>query len=112
MADLPDGFYVHQATITPHAGAGASGPRYGTPFPIKCFITHKRRLVRNSQGDEVVSEATVRCPLSYAAQIPPESLIALHTERATPTVRDAEIITIAENSDGGLGAWQHLRLDV
>ena len=111
MAEIPTSFLVHRALVRPLLGHGPYGEDYGPEFEIPCFISHKRRLVRNLESEEVVSEATVRAPLAYAQTIVADSLIRLHSERATPD-EESVVIQAAPNTDGAFGAWQHLRLDV
>lgn len=46
-------------TVETYAGDGSYGPVYAEPVTVPCNINAKRRLVRNANGDEAVSEATL-----------------------------------------------------
>jgi hypothetical protein len=46
-------------TVTPYSGEGAYGPVYGDPVEVDCRVTYERKLVRNAEGDETVSEMTL-----------------------------------------------------
>ena len=46
-------------TVTPYGGEGAYGPSYGAPVAVDCRVVYERKLVRNTEGDETVSETTI-----------------------------------------------------
>ncbi|MBB4915094.1 hypothetical protein [Streptosporangium saharense] len=68
MTVLPDWLLRHTAVVEPFEGDSAYGPVYGAPVTVRCLADDERRRVRDSKGDEVVSEITlymepgVRCP--------------------------------------------------
>ena len=45
--------------VETYTGEGAYGPNFATPVTVKVNVDQTRRLVRNSAGDEVVSESTL-----------------------------------------------------
>lgn len=49
-----------QVTVATYAGDGPYGPVYADPVTVWCNVDEGRRLVRDSHGDEVVSEATLQ----------------------------------------------------
>jgi hypothetical protein len=51
----------HTVTVEPYLGQTGSGPAYGTGVPVRCLITEIRKLVRNADGKEVVSERGFLC---------------------------------------------------
>lgn len=110
--ELPATFYVHRMAVQPLLGSGPYGDSYGDPVEVPCWINHTRRLVRNVEGEEVVSEATVALSLDFLPQTAPGSLLTLHTELYAVPLREATVIGQAPATDGGLGAWQHLQLTV
>lgn len=66
---LPLWMLPHVATIEPFKGHGAYGPVYDLPIENQpCLIDDERRMVRDDEGTEVVSNTTVfflpgaRCP--------------------------------------------------
>ena len=103
MAEIPDGFLVHEAEIQKYAGTGARGDIFAAPVTIQCIIDSKRRLVRSLDGKEVVSEATVITRREHLPLCVPRSKIKLGG-------RDTVIILAADRTDGGMGAWQHLEI--
>lgn len=113
MAEIPLSFLVHRAQLKPFLGSGAYGDRYGDPVPgVPCWISHKRRLVRTEGGEEVVSEATVLFRLDRTVDTLPNTMITLHTELPGVPAREAQIITQAVHTDGGMGTWQHVEVTV
>jgi hypothetical protein len=56
-------------------GAGSFGPTYAAAVTVRALVERKRRLVRNGEGDEVISETTVRARLGLVC--PPQSRVAL-----------------------------------
>lgn len=48
-----------QVTVSTYSGEGAYGPVTANPVTVWCNVDETRRLVRNSDGDEAVSEATL-----------------------------------------------------
>ncbi|MER6505896.1 hypothetical protein ABT158_03745 [Nonomuraea sp. NPDC001636] len=66
---LPQWVLPHTATIEPFRGNGAYGPVYEPPIEDEpCLIDDERRMVRDDEGTEVVSDTTIfflpgtRCP--------------------------------------------------
>lgn len=111
MAEVPDGFLVHKATVQTYGGSGAYGDLYATPFTFPCLIDERRRLVRSLDGKEVISEATLIAKMAHLDRCTPKSVITLHTERESSTAwRQTTIINASLRDDGGMGAWQHLEI--
>ncbi|MFB8763837.1 hypothetical protein [Nocardiopsis alba] len=73
-------------TIRPYLGHGAASPILGDPIRRRAYVEDARRLVRDAEGHEVVSETTVY--LAPGVEVAPES------EVTTPT-RTARVITSA-----------------
>ncbi|WP_336214386.1 hypothetical protein [Nonomuraea sp. LPB2021202275-12-8] len=59
---LPEWLLQHEATIEPYLGDGAYGPVWGPPVTVRCLVDDERRLVRDEQGLEVVSDTTLYLP--------------------------------------------------
>lgn len=54
----------HAIDLRPYAGNVPTGPVFGAQVDdIPCFVEHKRRLVRDAKGAQVVAESTVYCDL-------------------------------------------------
>jgi hypothetical protein len=101
MADLPPFLLRHTVAVEPFEGNGPFGAEYGEQTAVVCFVDDKRRLVRDAQGAEVVSETTVYMPLN--AVCPPES-------RVTVNGRLTYVITSARRDGGGLPTPDHLEV--
>ncbi|MDQ0894429.1 hypothetical protein [Agromyces ramosus] len=78
-----DEFYVHALTVETFQGTNGYGedifaaPVVLTP-PTGCFIEPKRRLVRSSTGEQVVSETTVYTYPANAALFAPSSRVTIN----------------------------------
>lgn len=65
---LPDWLLPHTSVIEPHEGDGAYGPIFGPAVSEPCLVDDERRMVRDAQGAEIVSNTTIiyrpgtRCP--------------------------------------------------
>lgn len=64
-------------SVTTYAGDGAYGPVYAAAVNVRCNVDATRRLVRNANGDEAVSEATLAVHPDDAAVFTPESAVTI-----------------------------------
>src|SRR5690606_41221972 len=62
MGAIPGFLLRHTVIIRPFLGEGPFGPSYGEPVQTRAWVDERRRLVRDPEGAEVVSEATVYLP--------------------------------------------------
>jgi len=67
-------------------GDGPYGPSYGSPYEVRCYFEKKLDLVRDSNGQEIVSSA--RAFMSADYEPPPKSIITFEGV-------DYEVITSA-----------------
>lgn len=88
-------WWVNTVTVTPYLGRGAKGPSYGPSVEIHCWIEDEVKLVRDSEGSEVVSSASIYMALDDAAHFPSGS------EVVTPS-RTAFVITNSRFDSGTL----------
>lgn len=93
-------------TVEPYAGAGAHGPLYGDPVAVRALMDAGRRRVRDTEGDEVVSETTLRVRLTDADHFPTGSRVTL-PDGTTPTV-----ITTSRHDGRSLPAPSHLEVSL
>lgn len=87
-------------TVTPYLGEGAYGPSYGDPVTVDCRVTYERKLVRATDGDEVVSESTI-----YVLPTLPDGSRAVDVFAAESAVthegRSARVIGVAPHRGMG-----------
>ena len=54
---LPKFLQPNEATVEEYQGDSAYGPEYADPYQIEGYMEEDNKLVRNSDGDEVVSSS-------------------------------------------------------
>ena len=96
MTDPLAAFWVHEVTVEHYAGPGPEGPTYAAAYNLPCFVDAKRRLVRSTTGEQVVSSVTVFAPPG-APLVPVGSRITLPGSHGGHQTR---VITTS-NADGG-----------
>lgn len=97
---LPPRYMVHAVTVEPLTGTGPYGDVYGPAFTLQCMAQGKRRLVRNSQGAEVLSSLTLYAALGASASVPEGSKVTWRGDTS-------KVIATTEHDDANLGAPQH-----
>ncbi|MFF4412118.1 hypothetical protein ACFYY8_06265 [Streptosporangium sp. NPDC001559] len=101
MGAIPDWLLRHQVLIEPLTGEGPFGPEYGEQVAVRCFVDAKRRLVRDAEGAEVISETTIFMPLDTTC--PAGSRVVIGDRAST-------VITAARRDGGGLPVPDHLEV--
>ncbi|TMR97537.1 hypothetical protein [Nonomuraea basaltis] len=101
MTTLPAWLLRHQVVIEPYLGDGAYGPVYGPPVTYPCLADDERRMVRDAEGNEVVSELTLT--LLPGAVIPAGS-------RAKRNGRTTTVIGSYMRDGGGLPTPDHVEV--
>lgn len=97
---FPPRHLTETVEVQAYGGEGAYGPSYGAPASTLCQLDAGRRLVRSSDGDEVVSESTLRLSpdldpaLDLEALFVPESLVSVRG-------RQSRVITAKSVLDRG-----------
>ena len=103
MQGLSD-FWVHTVTVKPYQGISGNGDTiYGAPVTVPGFLDGSRRLVRDGNGTQVISQSTFYCDTTYQADFVPGSQVTL-PDRATPTV----VLTLNVNDSGDLALPDHV----
>jgi hypothetical protein len=95
----------HTATVKVRTGDTAYGPGYLNPFDIPCLFDGQVSMVRNANGEEVVSSSSVWANVSDTV-ITPGSLITVNGTTS-------RVITANVVDDGGITglAYQKLTLE-
>ena len=101
MADIPLALLMHRVGVTPFVGTTSSGDTFGTQRTLACLTEGKTQVIRNSVGEEKVSNLTLYT--SPAEVLHERDLITAGNTRS-------RVISILPHTDGGLGAWQHLEV--
>lgn len=86
-------------------GASAYGDQFAAEFTGKCDIDDGTKLVRDAQGNEVVSSSTVFAPIADVARYKPGSKV---------TVNDRSALVIAVHRRDNLGPTRihHVQVDL
>lgn len=101
MGSLPAFLLRHEVAVEPFEGEGPFGKEYGPETLVRCFVDDKRRLVRSSTGEEVVSESTFYAPLDTVC---PEG------SRVTVNGRETTVLAASRRDGGGLPTPDHLEV--
>lgn len=70
-------------TVETYLGEGAYGPVYDSPVVVHWAYEAKRRLVRDANGDEAVSEGAGQAHPDDAARFTPESRLMIDGRYST-----------------------------
>lgn len=102
MSEFEDVFgdwLTHVVVVEPYLGAGIEGVSYGAPQQIggdessiadaELMVERKRRLIRSSDGNEIVSETTLYVSHAAAAAFPLHSRVTLDGDEVTTVERVA-----------------------
>lgn len=54
---LPKAAQPHKVSIKEYEGDGAYGPIYSNPYEIKGYFQQERKVVKDQDGNEVISDA-------------------------------------------------------
>lgn len=95
---IPEWVFTHEAEFEPLEGEGAYGPIFGPPVTERCLVDDERKLVRNAEGSEVVSDLTIF--LRAGAYYPAGS-------RVTVSGRTTTVIASKNRDGGGLPTPDH-----
>lgn len=71
-------WFTTAVAVTPYEGESSTGPTFGAEQTVLVRVNEGRKLVRDRNGDEVVSETTIYGPLAAADAFPPESLVTVN----------------------------------
>jgi hypothetical protein len=92
--DITD-FFVHTVSVETKLGAGAAGDVYAAPKTITGYLDGKTQIVRNTDGEQVVSQSMFYCSLADGVLFPPDS-------RVTAAGRKAQVIGVNQLDVNGM----------
>jgi len=113
MDDDLDEFWVHTATVETFTGSGAYGDQFDemvslspdNTIPNGCFIDGKRSLVRNANGEQVVSSTTLYTAVANAPLFTPDSKVTIGGIVS-------RVIKVNANDSGSLGLPDHVAVSL
>ncbi len=103
MAGIPAWLLRHTITLERYLGVNAHGEVYGDPAEVPAFVDDSRRLVRDTEGREVTSSATVYAPLNTQAAA---------GDRVTHNGRTSTVLTVAYRDGAGLPTPDHCEISL
>ena len=93
MSALTDAFgdwMTSTVTVATNKGAGAYGPDLAEPVAVVgVMVSDKRRFVRNSEGNEVISETSILADLEHLPKFPGGSEVTLPNGTTTTVITAA-----------------------
>ncbi|WP_394434512.1 hypothetical protein [Streptomyces sp. SGAir0957] len=104
MSAVPGWLLRHRITVEPYLGDSSTGPLYGPPVSVRCFVDEQTRAVRTPGGEEVTSSST-----AYAkpgTDVPPLSRVTL------PSGRTTTVIAALPRDGGGLPTPDHVEIQL
>jgi hypothetical protein len=84
---IPARWFAEPVTVQTYDGEGAYGPLYIGSLTVNANVEDVRVLVRNKDGDETVSETTIRVPPAIDIDGVTQDLKAAFAAESTVTVR-------------------------
>ena len=103
-----DGFFIHQVTVKRWQGVTGRGPSYAATTTPMGWVDDEQRLVRDADGNEVVSSTSVFLPATEA-NVPPKSLVTL------PAVfggGERPVLASSRAESGALDLPDHIELNL
>lgn len=106
MSDLDD-FMVHAIELRPYGGMGSHGAILAAARTRRVFADAKRRLVRDRDGAQVISETTL-----YDTDLAAEKLYQPRGQVKLPSGATATIIACHRRDGGELELPDHLEVNL
>jgi hypothetical protein len=81
MADDITSFYVHTVTVETREGTGANGDVYAAAQIVAGFLDGKTQLIRNQDGEQVLSQSQFYCSTADGLKFALDSRVTLSDGR-------------------------------
>lgn len=109
-----DDFFVHTASVEKWLGTGSNGDIFAAPVTIACFADDSRKLVRDKDKQQVISETTLYTSITNASLFVEKSRVTVlgDSDGDEPTGRAAYVIKINANDSGNLDLPDHLAVSL
>lgn len=104
----PAFFWPHKVQVRDYRRGGGMGGGHTASRELTAEVKDERRLIRNTDGAEVVSSSQVTVPLG--SNVPLQSLVTIWA--GTPAEREAEVLQVGrdDNTDSFLDSFEVLYL--
>lgn len=99
---IPAGLMRQTVTVEAYEGDGGRGPVYGAPKTVACYLEHKTKVARTSDGRQVTSTSQVFC--DRGPIVTTESRVTL------PDGRTPLVVEVKDYDTKGLVAIDHLEI--
>lgn len=100
-------FWVHTVTVETYQGTSGYGKElFDAPLIVTGWLQGSTKLVRSTDGDEVISQAQFFAPIDQAPVFAPQSRVTL------PDGRIARVIVANVNDAGGLRLPEHVEVNL
>jgi len=100
---LSDDMLPHTASVRVRSGEAAYGPTYVEPFPMPCYFSGQVQMVRNADGEQVISSSSLLANITTVA-ITPGSMVTVDGGVSS------RVITVNVIDDGGITGLSHQKL--
>lgn len=97
--------FTQTASVETRLGSGTTGERFASAVSRPCFVDDAVRLVRNSQGEEVVSSSRLYGP-------PEDAAVYLPGSKVTVNDRTARVISTARRDNAGPTSAHHVEVQL
>lgn len=109
-----DDFFVHTASVETWLGTGSNGDIFATPVTVACFADDSRKLVRDKDKQQVISETTLYTSITHTALFVEGSRVTVlgDSDGDEPAGRAAFVIKVNANDSGTLDLPDHLAVSL
>jgi hypothetical protein len=109
-----DEFFVHTASVEKWLGTRSNGDIFAAPVTIACFADDSRKLVRDKDKQQVISETTLYTSITNAALFVAKSRVTVlgDSDSDDPAGRAAFVIKVNVNDSGALDLPDHVAVSL
>lgn len=98
--------------VATRLGSDSSGDIEADPVDVACYIEESTRLVRDANGEEVVSSTRLIAAIDAAPTVPPVAGQFSVNSTVTVNGRDATVITAARRDGVGPARCWHVEVSL
>ncbi|MET9729671.1 hypothetical protein ABZZ79_03090 [Streptomyces sp. NPDC006458] len=101
---IPRWLMRHEITVEAYDGESSTGPLYGAPATVRCFLDEETRMVRSPGGEQTTSTSTAYADLDTTVLA--QSRVTLQDGRITT------VIAVKRRNGRGLQTPDHLEIQL